>query len=176
MPPFDTIVQQACKCRLKFLLIGGHAVAAHGYGRTTVDIDLLIRKRDRRAWLGLLNELGYTLYHDGRNFLQMSAGEKRTWPVDLILVDDPTFDGMAAEAISVTLADIQLQTPSLRHLLALKFHALKNLPPHRFLKDLQDVVSLIKANGLDVRDEAFRDLVFKYGNPTVYDKILECYR
>lgn len=173
MAPFDRISKLASSRQLPFLLIGGHAVAAHGYGRTTVDVDLLIRKHDRQSWLDELSGLGYRLYHDGVSFLQLSAAEKGNWPLDLMLVDEATFEGMWAEAISTVLDDIQLKIPSLRHLLALKLHALKSMPPHRLLKDLQDVASLIKANGLDARDESFRELVLKYGDNNVYDKILE---
>jgi hypothetical protein len=65
-----------------------------------------------------------------------------------------------------------LRVPSLRHLLALKCHALKTTPAHRVLKDLQDVTTLVDANRLDVRDEQFKQLVLKYGHAELYERLV----
>ena len=73
---------------LSFLLIGGHDVASHGYGRTTIDVDLLVRKSDRGKWLDLADRLGFRLFHDGDSFLQFSASNEVRWPLGLILVND----------------------------------------------------------------------------------------
>jgi hypothetical protein len=45
---------------LGFLVIGGLAVNFHGFSRDTADLDLLVRLRQRGAWLDLLAGRGYT--------------------------------------------------------------------------------------------------------------------
>jgi hypothetical protein len=44
MPLFEQLSQEAAKRGLKSLVIGGHAVIAHGYARTTFDVDLFVEK------------------------------------------------------------------------------------------------------------------------------------
>ena len=52
---------------LPFLIIGGHAVNAHGFARFTKDLDLLIRRIDVEKWLASLKMDGYAIEHDGDN-------------------------------------------------------------------------------------------------------------
>jgi len=61
---------------------------------------------------------------------------------------------------------------SLKHLLALKLHVLKQGKIHRFLDDLMDVVELVKVNRLDLRDAELHDLFLKYGSAEIYEKVL----
>jgi len=52
-----TIAARAATLGLPLLLGGGHAVIAHGYPRSTFDLDLLVRRADRSQWLLLTREL-----------------------------------------------------------------------------------------------------------------------
>jgi hypothetical protein len=157
---------------LAFVVIGGHAVVAHGYARQTLDLDLLVRDDDRRAWVELLVGLGYRVFHEAAAFVQLSAPSGSHWPIDLLLVGEPTFAGVVAEARDVDLAGAGVPIPSLEHLVALKLHALKTARPARALKDLTDVVQLALANRLDVRGEPFRALCLKYATPEVHERIV----
>ena len=40
----EAIGERAASGNLTFLIAGGHAVIAHGYARTTFDLDLIIRE------------------------------------------------------------------------------------------------------------------------------------
>ena len=157
---------------LSFLLIGGHAVVMHGFSRTTADLDLFVRKADKDKWLDLLKEKGFSVLHDGGNFLQFTPPKDMEWPLDLMLVSDETFAGMQQESRETEYRDVKVRIPSLRHLLALKFHALKNGGPHRRLKDFQDVTTLIENNKLNVRDATFKTLVLKYGSNEIYEQLV----
>jgi hypothetical protein len=168
----ENLIDRARGRGLPFVVIGGHAVAAHGYGRQTVDLDLLVRDEDRRAWVELLTPLGYRVFHEDAAFVQLTAPTARHWPVDLLLVAEPTFTGVLAEAREIAFGAQQVRIPSLEHLLALKLHTLKSARPPRDLKDLTDVVQLAEANGLDVRAEAFRALCLKYATPEIHDRIV----
>jgi len=175
MSMLEHVIGQARARGLPFVVIGGHAVAAHGYGRQTLDLDLLVRDGDRPAWLELLLGLGYHVFHADPAFVQLAAPTAAHWPVDLLSVDDPTFAGVVAEAREVDIGGQRVSIPSLEHLLALKLHALRAARPPRDLKDLTDVVQLVQANGLDVRSDPFRALCLKYATPEIHDRIVRAF-
>jgi hypothetical protein len=136
-------------------------------------LDLLIRRTEVEEWLAALKTDGYAVERDGGNFLQLSAQANATSPVDLMLVNDPTFLQMKAAAKEVQFQSLPFLVPCLDHLLALKLHALKYGPLRRGYKDLVDVLSLVDANRIDVRSDKFRSLCDKYGDAKIYGRILD---
>jgi hypothetical protein len=60
----------------------------------------------------------------------------------------------------------------LEHLVALKLHAAKQDLPHRTLGDLDDIINLVLANRVNLREERWRQLFAKYGTIEVYEKVL----
>jgi predicted nucleotidyltransferase len=168
---FETISEESNKRNLRFLVIGGLAINFYGYSRDTADLDLLIRREDREAWLKLLPEFGYAIYNDGESFLQLLSPEQKAWPVDLMLVREATFSPMFAASHGVDLYGARLPIPSLEHLLMLKLHALKHGRIDRFLKDFLDVEHLIRINKLDIKSENMKQLFAKYGTIELYDKV-----
>ena len=50
---FQTINLEARNRKLEFLVIGGLAVNFHGYSRDSADLDLLIQRDAREAWLAM---------------------------------------------------------------------------------------------------------------------------
>lgn len=172
MNVFEILKAESSSRNLSFLLIGGHAVGAHGYSRFTADVDLLVRKQDRAEWIIALEKNGFPLLHDGQSFLQFSSPQDFRWPIDLMLVNDATFHEMEKEAKEIQIGEIFLRTPSLNHLLALKLHALKSASEGRGRKDFLDVMSLLEANAVDVRSDKFRSLCEKYGSAEIYEQFL----
>ncbi len=171
MTELEEIRVRAEQSRLGFLLIGGLAVIEHGYARLTTDLDLLVRKRDRPAWNEMLKELGYRLINEKDSFQQYERPGIASWPLDLMLVNEETYDGMAGASLPATVMGAAIKMVSLKHLLALKLHVLKQEKIHRFLDDLIDVVALVKANRLDLQSAEIRDLFIRYGNAALYDKV-----
>lgn len=172
MPIISTIVQAAKQNGLRFLVIGGHAVAHHHYSRTTEDTDLMISSIDRDRWIETITAMGHELFHDGGNFLQFKPVEGDGWRLDLMLVNPATFQKMIDSSEAGTLEGIAVIMPSLLHLLAMKLHALKNARGIRTLKDMNDVVNLLVNNRVDVRAEQFRQLALKHGTSEIYEKLV----
>ena len=168
---FETIDAETRKRNLRFLVIGGLAVNLYGYSRDTADLDLLICAERREQWLDLFSQLGYAIYQDGGNFIQLSSEKHAAWPVDLMLVQEGTFATMFAAGHEEDLYGTRSRIPSLEHLIALKLHALKNGRFERFLKDFLDTENLILVNGLDIKSENMRQLFAKYGTMELYDKV-----
>jgi hypothetical protein len=155
---------------LPFLIIGGLAVIAYGYPRDTMDLDYLVRRSDRDAWRHALASHGYGVAHEHDNFAQFTAQPGET-DVDLMFVNDSTFETMFAASVRKETGVSEARFPSLEHLIALKLHVLKQGLPHRTLRDMDDVINLLLANRVDLRQESWRKLFTKYGNRDLYEKI-----
>lgn len=155
------------------LVCGGHAVNAYQVIRKTGDLDLVIRERDVPEWRTQLLALGYGVFHEDTAFLQLSPPTMTGWPIDLVLVDDPTFEAMKHAARSFTFGGVTCLIPSVEHLIAMKLHALRFSGETRMRKDGVDVVDLAEANGIDVLGEAFRSLCDRFADARIYERILQ---
>lgn len=172
MNSFQKLCASARAQDLRWLLIGGHAVAQHGYGRTTEDTDFLVCRDDVARWHELARNCGYTLFHEGANFSQWTAPEENPLSnLDFMIVNDTTFDKLLAESVTASVFGETMRLPSLNHLLALKFHALKGNPSLRVLKDLDDVIQLLAVNRVDVDEAGVRQLVLKFADEALYEKL-----
>jgi hypothetical protein len=167
----EKICESAAKGGLPVLLIGGHAVIAHGHPRNTFDIDFVIEVKEEQAWRGLLESLGYTLHAETRTFFQMRPSDEQTLPVDVMMVNEHTFSKMLALAKKCSGLPPEARVVSLEHLLALKCHAIKHGHPGRVEKDVEDVLGLVRANQLDVTSTVWREIFLKYGPPELYEKL-----
>jgi predicted nucleotidyltransferase len=168
---FETIHKEAARRKLRFLVIGGLAINHYGYSRDTSDLDFFISQNERKEWMNVLKEFGYTSYHDGGNFIQYAAPDKNAWPVDLMLVQEKTFAPIFEASRAAEFFGVKTRVPLLEHLIALKLHALKNTRMRRFLKDFLDVENLIAINKLDIKSQKIRGLFDKYGTQDLYEKI-----
>ncbi|MEW6158236.1 MAG: hypothetical protein AB1813_12430 [Verrucomicrobiota bacterium] len=153
-----------------FLVIGGHAVIAHGHARNTIDLDLLVRREDRSLWKMGLMRIGYVCRNSHDNFEQFQS-QSGDIDVDLMFVNAPTFDGMMGTAKEINFGSVSARVPSLLHLIALKLHVLKQGLEHRVIGDLDDVIQLILLNRVDVNSAEWKEVFAKHGNKLLYEKI-----
>jgi hypothetical protein len=167
-----TIVERAAAAGLPFLVIGGNAVIAYGYPRTTSDLDLLVREDQRRAWDDLLTSLGYVPHQIMKAFHMYNPAQRGEPPVDLMLVDEGTFGKLTAGRGTSVLDETEIFLPKLSHLLALKLHALRQGGAHRFDRDMSDVVTLVQINRVNLADPEYMEILNRYATPTVHAEIL----
>jgi hypothetical protein len=172
MAPLDEVVRLGATRGLDVLVCGGHAVNAYQVIRKTGDLDLVVRERDVPEWRALLVGLGYGVFHEDAAFLQLSPPTTTGWPIDLVVVDDDTFEGMKRAARSFTFGGVSCLIPSVEHLIAMKLHALRFGGETRMRKDGVDVVELAEANGIDLLGDAFRSLCDRFADARVYERIL----
>jgi len=168
---FETISVEAKNRELQFLVIGGLAVNFHGFSRESADLDLLICHDARERWLGLFSELSYSVYEEKGAFIQLSPPRDGAWPVDLMMVREPTFRQIFEHGKQAEMFGARLLVPALEHLIALKLHTLMHSHAGRYLKDFLDVENLERINKIDLRSEKVRQLFLKYGNMELYEKI-----
>lgn len=160
---------------LRFLIIGGYAVAAHGHTRPTFDVDFLVRRADRDAWFTRLGGAGLKRFAETNAFAQFTQPQGGDG-LDLMFVDEATFDQMWHASEQRDFAGRPAHVPCLDHLLALKLHALKQALPHRTSKDAEDVETLIRRNGVSLDDPRYEQLFLKYGNRQLYDTFVRLLR
>lgn len=166
----DIIAACAKTSQRPFLVIGGHAVIAHGYSRHTVDLDLLVRKADRTAWVEAVAAMGYRSFHSHETFEQYRSAIQDI-DLDLMFVSEATFEGLLAASRPTNFGSAAARIPSLQHLIALKLHVLKQGIEHRVLGDLDDVIQLVLVNGVDLEQAEWKQIFEKYGNPELYEKV-----
>ena len=171
MKALDQITERATEQRLSFVLAGGHAVIVHGYGRTTFDLDLIVRRTDQAAWSELLRGLGFVTRHEGPTFLQFAAPANEPWPVDLMFVNSETFDKLLAAAKKVAIGNSSVSVASLIHLIGLKCHAIRHGHPGRIVKDMDDLLRLIEINRLSLQEPVLRETMLKFGTTELYEKL-----
>ncbi len=161
---------------LRFLLIGGYAVSAHGYSRKTFDVDFLVCRDDSEAWRELLRGLDYECEHEQAAFMQFTSRSAEAPPLDLMRVSRETFEKLFAASQPRRMSGADTRVPSLLHLIALKLHAARDAAPHRRYKDLVDIFYLVDANRVDVLSASFREMCEQYGTTELYEEILRATR
>jgi hypothetical protein len=109
----ESVVRALNEARVPFILVGGLAVNAHGYGRQTLDVDLVIDLRTDaiRNAFGALHSLGYRprvpvtadgfgdpyqrarwIAEKGMTVLSFHSDEHRETPVDLFVTEPFDFE------------------------------------------------------------------------------------
>jgi predicted nucleotidyltransferase len=162
------------KASIPLILIGGFAVNYYKYARQTVDVDLLIKKKDFQRISELLKLSGYKLDYSQEVFARfISTNDSIIMDIDFMFVDEETFDKIINESQKTDIAGCEFRVPALEHLIALKLHTVKYNPKLRLTKDIPDVINLIKINKVDAKSDKFKELCLKYGTKEIYERILE---
>ncbi|MEM1157518.1 MAG: hypothetical protein AAF649_05475 [Verrucomicrobiota bacterium] len=149
---FVNLAQHARAEGLKYLIVGGNAVNLHQYYRTTFDIDILIPETSLDNWRAYFAEHeNYEMSFKTHSFAGLESSEKRI-PLDLMLVDQQTFEKLSRDSIRIGMGDVELPIPEAVYLIAMKPHALKNTSRADRKHDFQDIIHLIDLYQLDVND------------------------
>lgn len=164
------------KCGVPCLLAGGFAVNAHGYSRTTFDVDLVIPEEKYPFLSGEFQKEGFKESYRGKVHGRFSGHSQFLTDVDLLFVDSKTFQGLLEASQEKQIGRRYLKVVSLNHLIAMKLHAIKNHPENREFKDLNDIIELIKENRIDVRSRKFKNLCLKFGTEELYQKIVNFHK
>jgi hypothetical protein len=171
MQIISIIAQRAEAAALPFLMIGGHAVIAYGYPRQTADVDFLVQERHRREWDDLILSLGYGHHHVQRSFQMYNPAEAALPAIDLMLVDEQTFSKLAADAGIATVGEARVTIPSLRHLIALKLHALRSSQIERRERDMGDILTLMRLNQITLASADYEEIFERYASAALRHEI-----
>ncbi len=165
-------LQRAKLAGLPFLLIGGHAVAAHGFPRLTFDVDIVVPKNRAPEWKQWFEALGYRCFFETKGFFQLTGADGDVIPVDVMTVEENTFEKLSATSVVKMHQGMAVALPSAESIIAMKLHAIPQRDPDARPKDWMDIEGIIRANKLDVRAPAFRAMVLRYAGPGSYERLL----
>lgn len=160
---------------LDFLLIGGHAVNAHGFIRTTTDFDFLIAGRDLQPWSDILKREGYhltTRERPIRAFAQFAPADEGSHGVDLMLVDETTFSKLLAGSDWLAVGTRRVRVIGALHLIALKLHALKAEDRIQSGVDYLDIIQLVRLKRIDTAGDEFQEILNRYAAPAIKERLL----
>jgi hypothetical protein len=146
------------------MIIGGLSLQAHNYTRQTIDCDCMIRLCDLEAFRAGVAPAGYTEAGRTQAFARFSHRDRSSPPMDVMLVDDATFEKVWAASFEYDWSSARLRVPALLHLVALKLHAVKN-NPERLLKDFADIQELFAANTSVITEADLLSICQRYGPP-----------
>jgi predicted nucleotidyltransferase len=152
------------------LIVGGHALAAHGVARQTVDVDCLVAVENRKTFDAHLCGGGFVRLSETDNFARYSHPSDLVPDVDVLFVDASTFDKLNANGVPLQRGSVKLQAPALPHLIALKLHAIRNNPA-REAGDLGDIARLLRANPDVVSQSELAMLCAQFGSLEVAAKL-----
>ena len=152
------------------MLIGAYALQAYDVVRQTMDLDCLVVNEDEGVLATVLRDAGYVEKQRTEAFVRYSHPSIWFMDVDVMIVDRGTFDKMYAQSCDRDVQSRGVRVPCLLHLVALKLHAMKN-NPKRELKDMGDIVELLRAHPGTVSDEDLKEVCKRYGPPGMRDKL-----
>lgn len=166
MDLFKQVSRLSRELDLPLLVIGGHAVNAYGYSRTTLDVDFLVAVESFNKWRPALESIGYVWKGQTDTFARMDPPETTppSFPIDLMFVSGETFDKLHGDKLDLPFGDAVLPVPKPIHLIALKLHAMKNAERFKRGKDLPDILNLISNCGIDPAGEEFTAVLKRYAN------------
>jgi len=170
---FHLIADVTEKAGVSCILIGGFAVNYYRVTRQTADVDFLITKEDFDKIVALLERAGYKRELFQENFAQLKSTKLSLLDVDFMFVEPATLAKILKEGQEMEIAKQKFSVPSLEHLIALKLHSIKYNPRQRLNKDFPDIINLIQTNGMNFKEERFKQLCLKFGDDEIYKKILE---
>jgi hypothetical protein len=172
MEPLKILKEHADRSDKQFVIIGGHAMNAYGISRNTGDIDLLVPRDDKAWWHERINALGITCFQDSLVFARFKSEQIGIWPIDLMFTDASTFKRFYDSSIPAEILGCAVQVALNAHIVALKLHAMKSKPEHRYSKDIADVVSLMKYSEPKISLSVLEEMSNKYATREVFDDIV----
>lgn len=158
------------KTHLPILLIGGYALQAYGVSRQTMDVDVLVADADAGAMGAALQRAGYAQVVRSEIFARYRHPSIALADVDVLFVDGDTATRMSGQATRWVVGETTCLVPALRHLVAMKLHAVRS-NPQREPRDFADIVELVRANPGSFSQEELRGLCVKYGPEGAWEKL-----
>ncbi len=163
----DLMMRAELEGALRFLLIGGRALEAHGIVRFTKDVDFLVATGDIPAVAATLTRAGYRKTDENAIFSRWKHPSLTVDDVDVMYVNHQTFGKLMEDSLIYQIGHVKLRVPSMPGLIALKLHAMRSNPA-RIDKDGRDIADLLKQNPGILDKPALETLFAKYGCSQYY--------
>jgi hypothetical protein len=133
----------------RFALVGGHALAAYGLVRATVDLDLVVETEAQSELIAFLERLGYETLHRSTGYSNHLHSDPTLGRADFVYVRGETASKLFEQTTLLAgPGGLEVPVPKPEHLAAMKVQAMKN-DPGRTLQELSDLQFLVRLDGVN---------------------------
>jgi len=141
------LIENFNKYEIRFALMGGFAMHAAGYMRSTQDLDLLVFKEDMPKVKQIMGSFGYELIHESEDVSNFVGKLKELGRVDFLHAHRTYAKNMLQRAKECGILNNTFQVKVLQpeDLIGLKVQSSSN-DPARYHQDLADIEVLIWVN------------------------------
>lgn len=157
----DILMRAERRGEMRFLLIGGRSLEAHGLVRFTKDVDFLVATNDIPVISRILSSAGYQKTDETAIFSRWKHPSLMADDVDVMYVKPETFEKLMDGSKKFEIGHVSLRVPSVPSLIALKLHAMRS-NEERLEKDGRDVAELLRLNPGVIDRQALEALFTKY--------------
>lgn len=145
----------------RYALIGGVALAAYGFPRTTLDLDFIVESVAQDELIGFLEARGYETLSRSAGYSNHRHPDPERGQLDFVYIRGETSKKLFQECRRLQgPGDREVLVPKPEYLAALKVLAMKNDPARTF-QDMADIRFLLTLPGVD-RSEV-RDYFERHG-------------
>jgi len=156
---------------LKWGVIGGLAMAAHGVPRTTLDVDIVVNGEIQERLVVFLESKGFRTLHRSTGYSNHLHDDPDLGRIDVVYVRGDTSHKIFGNAKAHPgPGGTEIPVPRVEHIAAMKAYSIKN-DPSRTLRELADIRMLLDGPGVD-RAEVNTYFV-RYGLEELIDRLDE---
>ena len=163
------------KHQVRVVLVGGYALIANKVQRMTFDIDFMMTETDYSKIEKEILEMGYSVLNRQDAFVQLKSEKKGLRDLDFLMSDSNTIESLISQGSEITIAGETFFVPSPIHLIEMKLHSIAN-NKNRELKDIPDIVQLMRMNTIDPNETRVRTLFQKYHLMEWYDRVVHAFK
>ena len=164
-----TILLELDKHDIPYALIGAVAMGFWGIQRDTVDVDVLVKERDREKVIALIKSFGYDHIVSSKFADQFSHILKNMGLVDFLYTQREKGIIESSRAFKSGGIDIQVALPE--DIIGMKLDGIRN-NPKREMKDWADIQSIVEIMGDKLDWEKIRHYCKITDMEKAYEKIL----
>lgn len=159
---------------LKYFIIGGIAASYWGTPRFTADIDYVIESSSFERAQQVLESLGYLLrfHHPRGAFAHFEAESRANFRIDLMIVNSDTWNKLAQQSQTANFGgskDFPIVSPL--HLIAMKLHSASQNDRKEWLKDLNDVVEIMRRQSITMTDLSEGGIVARHCSSKIIEEL-----
>ena len=170
---FQILIENFQKHNIRFALMGGFAMHAAGYSRTTQDIDMLVLKEDMPKVKEIMSSLGYELIFESEDVSNFRSRLKELGRVDFLHAHREYAKNMLKRAKKCGILNDKFSVSVLapEDLIGLKVQSSSN-DPERYHRDMADIEFLIRHNPKTLNLELIREYFSLFSRGKELDDIL----
>ncbi len=163
-----TILLELDKHNIPYALIGAVAMGFWGVQRDTIDVDVLVKERDRGKVVALIKSLGYAHVVSSKFADQFSHVLKNMGLIDFLYTRREK--GIIESSRTFRIGDRDVKVALPEDIIGMKLDGIRN-NPKREMKDWADVQSIVEVMGDDLDWEKIRHYCKITDMESAYEKI-----